>query len=144
MKKQATGRRGQRAGSSICGKIFLLVIFCAVLLTGCGGGGGSESGGAATPTTPGGTTTTTSVSIVSDPAGMSVYLNDVLQGTTPFFSEMVSPGAYTLKLVPLAGAEVLAPTKVDTFVVSAGASNYYSYTPDTSTASQPAIDWGKR
>lgn len=121
-----------------------LIALCVFLLAGCGGGGGSESGGASTPTTPGGTTTTTSVSIVSDPAGMSVYLNDVLQGTTPFFSETVSPGAYTLKLVPLAGAEILAPTKVDTFVVSAGASNYYSYTPDTSSASQPAIDWGKR
>ena len=121
-----------------------LIALCVFLLAGCGGGGGSEGGGASTPTTPGGTTTTTSVSIVSDPAGMSVYLNDVLQGTTPFFSETVSPGAYTLKLVPPGGAEVLAPTKVDTFVVSAGASNYYSYTPDTSSASQPAIDWGKR
>lgn len=148
MKKQGAGCSVQRAGGGIFGVMFLLIIFCTFLLSGCGGGGGGDTGTSTpTTTTPGGNPTsgtgaTTSVSIYSSPSGMYVSINDVAYGTTPLENlTSIAPGTYTLKFAPqVPNGEQIAPTKPITFDVVQGQANTYTYSPSDSNPT-PNINW---
>ncbi len=140
--KKNSGVRRQESGEKRLAVCFCILtsVFYILLFSGCGGGGGGDT---PATTNPGGQQKAkTTITITSKTPGMSVYLNDTLYGSTPFFSESIPAGTYALKLVPPSGAEVVAPLKTDTLTLVEGLANSYSYTPDT-TANQPDINWGK-